>query len=82
MIDPSGCESRNRERECNGEVALPLGHSNHSSEQNERKQNRQNEMAAFEFFDERRTDQENGQRYEKLHRREAIYSKSAHHLLR
>src|SRR5262249_57661471 len=39
-------------------------------------------MAAFEFFNERRSDQESGEHNEKLHSGEATESESSHHLLR
>src|SRR5215831_4067903 len=38
-------------------------------------------MAAFEFFNERRSDQENGEHNEKLHGGEATESESSHYLL-
>src|SRR4029077_2681318 len=82
LIDPPRSDGRNREHECNGEAALPIGYRKHRSEQDQRKQRRQNEMAAFEFFNERRSDQESGEHNEKLHGGEATESESSHYLLR
>jgi len=39
LTDPSRSNSWNREHECNGEAALPIGYSKHRSDQDQRKQN-------------------------------------------
>ena len=53
--------------------------ANTAASQDQRKQNRQDEMAAFEFFNERRSDQKNGEHNEKLYRREPTESETLQH---
>jgi hypothetical protein len=50
---------------------LPVCHGKYGSEQDHRKQNRENELATSDFFNERRTDQENRESNEKLDRGKA-----------
>ena len=81
MIDPSAGDSWDREHERNGQGAFPIGDSKYGGEQDQRQQKRENETAAFEFFNERRTDQENGESNKKLNRGKATQSESLYHRL-
>ena len=74
MIYPPAGDRRNGKHDRDDQDAFAICDGNDASKQDQRKQDRYNKIATFNFFDKRRTDEEESERNQKLHRGEATES--------
>src|ERR1700756_2886273 len=76
MIYPPAGDRWNGKYDCDHQDAFAICDRNDARKQHQRKQTGYNEFATFNFLDERRPDEEETKSNEKLHRREAMKSRS------
>ena len=55
MIDPSACDRRDQQQDCDDERMAAAGDGNDHREHYQRKQERWNQISAFDFLDKRST---------------------------
>ena len=76
MIYPPAGDRRNRKHDRDDQDAFAICDRNDASKQDQRKQAGYNEFATFNFLDERRPDEKESKRNEKLHRGKATKSEA------
>src|SRR6266576_5008776 len=79
MIYPPAGNRRNRKHDRDDQDAFAIRDRNHASKQDQRKQAGYNEFATFNFLDERRPDEKEAKRNQKLHRGKATKSEARQH---
>jgi hypothetical protein len=82
MIHPSAGDRWNRKHDRDDQDAFAIRDRNDAGKQNQRKQTGYNEFAAFNFLDERRPDEKEAKRNQKLHRGKATKSEARQHRFR